>query len=71
MKKETAVDEAPDAQSTENEMTRSIEDLGQDVFHDFDFNHPVFNERLNDVLDEQLRLCPISRSNVGTGYWWA
>lgn len=56
--------------ANENEIARAIEDLGHDVFNDFDFNLPVFNERINDVLDEQLRLCPVARSNVGTGYWW-
>jgi len=62
--------EQPGGRDSKEEIAASIEKLGHDVFNDFDFNHPIFNERINDVLDEQLRLCPVARSNVGTGYWW-
>lgn len=70
MNNEIASGDALDSRSVDDDMARSIENLGHDVFNDFDFNHPIFNERINDVLDEQLRLCPIARSNVGSGYWW-
>lgn len=43
---------------------------GDDIFGDFDFNAPSFNEHMNEILDEQLRHCPVARSNVGSGYWW-
>lgn len=43
---------------------------GSDVFANFDYNAPVFNEHMNDILDDQLRHCPVARSNVGSGYWW-
>lgn len=70
VKENAETGEVRDTGADENPMARSIEDFGHDVFNDFDFNHPIFNERINDVLDEQLRLCPVARSNVGTGYWW-
>lgn len=43
---------------------------GRDIFTDFDYNSPEFNAQMNAILDEQLRHCPVARSNVGTGYWW-
>jgi cytochrome P450 len=41
-----------------------------DVFNNFDFNKPSFNSHMNEILDTQLKQCPIARSQVGTGYWW-
>lgn len=46
-----------------------IEKYGRDMFDDFDFDAPVFNERINDVLDDMLAHCPVARSNTGSGYW--
>ena len=47
-----------------------IERFGRDIFNDFDFNDPGFNEQINEVLDEQLKHCSAVRSQVGEGYWW-
>ena len=44
-----------------------IERFGRDIFNDFDFNDPGFNEQINEVLDEQLKHCPAVRSQVGEG----
>lgn len=44
--------------------------FGRDIFRDFDYDDPHFNTRFNETLETQLRHCPVSRSNVGTGYWW-
>lgn len=44
--------------------------FGQDIFRDFDYEDPKFNDTFFDVLDEQLAHCPVARSNVGHGYWW-
>ena len=44
--------------------------FGRDIYRDFDYDDPKFNERFVETLDSQLRHCPVSRSNVGSGYWW-
>ena len=44
--------------------------FGRDIFRDFDYEDPKFNDTFFDVLDEQLAHCPVARSNVGTGFWW-
>lgn len=44
--------------------------FGRDVFRDFDYDDPGFNDKFVETLDTQLRHCPVARSNVGTGYWW-
>ena len=44
--------------------------FGRDVFRDFDYDDPKFNDTFFEVLDEQLAHCPVARSNVGHGYWW-
>lgn len=46
-----------------------IEKYGRDIFIDFDFDAPVFNERMHDILDDMLAHCPVARSNSGTGFW--
>ena len=46
-----------------------IAKYGRDIFNDFDFDDPVFNERVYDILDDMLAHCPVARSNTGTGYW--
>jgi cytochrome P450 len=42
---------------------------GRDIYHDFDLDAPVFNDRLLDVLDDLVEKCPVARSQVGTGFW--
>lgn len=44
--------------------------FGRDIFNDFDFNDPVFNDRFGEILEEHLAHCPVAWSNDGTGYWW-
>ena len=44
--------------------------FGRDIFRDFDFEDPNFNDHFFDILDAQLAHCPVARSNVGDGYWW-
>jgi cytochrome P450 len=44
--------------------------FGQDIFRDFNYDDPGFNAHFAETLDTQLKHCPVSRSNVGTGYWW-
>lgn len=41
----------------------------RDMFSDFDIEDPEFNDRFYDVLDEFVDKCPVTRSNVGEGYW--
>lgn len=52
----------------------SVEELkarfGRDIFRDFDYDDPKFNEKFNEVLETHLQHCPVARSNVGSGYWW-
>lgn len=44
--------------------------FGRDIFRDFSFEDASFNENFFDILDAQLKHCPVARSNVGHGYWW-
>ena len=44
--------------------------FGRDIFNDFDYDDPRFNEQFTEVLEEHLAHCPVARSNVGTGFWW-
>ena len=44
--------------------------FGRDIFGDFDYDDPRFNEQFTEVLSEHLAHCPVARSNVGTGFWW-
>lgn len=41
----------------------------RDMFKDFDFESPEFNERFDEVLNEMAAKCPMARSEVGHGYW--
>lgn len=41
----------------------------RDMFSDFDIEDPEFNENFYDVLDSFVAKCPVTRSNVGEGYW--
>src|SRR5689334_595734 len=52
-------------------MTQSEEriDFRRDWTKDFDFEDPEFNERFDDVIDSLASGCPMSRSEVGHGYW--
>lgn len=49
-------------------MTTS-EQFRRDIYSDFDIEDPEFNDRFYDVLDEFVDKCPVTRSNVGEGYW--
>ena len=42
--------------------------FGRDIARDFDLDDPMFNERFDEVLNFMVNKCPISYSNVGTGY---
>ena len=43
--------------------------LARDYHGDFDHEDPEFNQRFDDVLDDLVARCPMSRSNKGHGYW--
>ncbi|WP_067662273.1 cytochrome P450 [Nocardia miyunensis] len=40
----------------------------RDMFTDFDFEDPEFNERFDEVLDEMAAKCPVAHSRTGHGY---
>ena len=44
--------------------------FGRDIFRDFDYDDPAFNDKFVETLETHLQHCPVARSNVGTGYWW-
>ena len=44
--------------------------FGRDIFREFDFDDPKFNDTFVDTLQAHLAYCPVARSTVGTGYWW-
>lgn len=44
--------------------------FGRDIFRDFDYDDPHFNDQFNEVLETHLAHCPVARSNVGSGFWW-
>jgi cytochrome P450 len=52
---------------TSEEMKASF---GRDIFRDFDYDAPEFNEKFVETIEAHLNYCPVARSNVGTGYWW-
>lgn len=58
---------APEKVPTSDELK---ERFGRDIFRDFDYEDPKFNDTFFDVLDTQLAHCPVAKSNVGHGYWW-
>lgn len=41
----------------------------RDMLTDFDIEDPEFNDRFYDVLDTFVDKCPVTRSNVGKGYF--
>ncbi|MGQ0624635.1 MAG: cytochrome P450 [Sporichthyaceae bacterium] len=41
----------------------------RDFHKDFDFEDPEFNERFDEITDDLASTCPMSRSEVGHGYW--
>lgn len=45
------------------------EKFDRDMFSDFDIEDPEFNDRFYDVLDSFVAKCPVTRSNVGDGFW--
>ena len=42
--------------------------FNRDMFNDFDFEDPEFNERFYDVLDAFVGRCPVAHSTTGDGY---
>jgi len=62
------------AGSTETDRAPTPSELkarfGRDIFNDFDFNDPRFNDQIDEVLETHLAHCPVARSNDGHGYWW-
>ncbi|WP_245713662.1 cytochrome P450 [Nocardia vaccinii] len=40
----------------------------RDMFNDFDFESPEFNERFDEVIDAFAESCPVAHSKVGHGY---
>jgi len=46
------------------------ERFGRDIFRDFDYDDPKFNDKFVEIQEAHLNHCPVARSNVGTGYWW-
>lgn len=44
--------------------------FGRDIFRDFDFDDPRFNDQFVETLETHLEHCPVAHSNVGKGYWW-
>lgn len=45
--------------------------LARDYHRNFDHEDPEFNLRFDEVLDELVARCPMSRSDKGHGYWVA
>lgn len=43
--------------------------FGRDMFEDFNFDDPAFNDKHYEVQDSLLAHCPVARSNIGAGYW--
>lgn len=43
--------------------------FARDFRKDFDFEDPEFNERFDEITDDLAGTCPMSRSDVGHGYW--
>lgn len=41
----------------------------RDFHKDFDFEDPEFNTRFDEIVDDLAARCPMSRSEVGHGYW--
>ena len=62
---------APSSSAEGRKPTREelIARYGRDMFNDFNFDDPAFNEHIYEILDGMLKHCPVARSNVGTGYW--
>lgn len=40
----------------------------RDMFGDFDFEDPEFNENFDEILNEMAAKCPVAHSSVGHGY---
>ena len=54
---------------TDADVAESMAKYGRDIYHDFDMNDPVFNEKFHDIVDDLVEKCPVARSNVGSGYY--
>ncbi|QHE73171.1 cytochrome P450 [Rhodococcus sp. WAY2] len=46
----------------------SVQPFKRDMFSDFDFEDPEFNERFDEVLNEMAAKCPVAHSQSGHGY---
>lgn len=49
-------------------QTPAARPFKRDMFNDFDFEDPEFNERFDEVLNEMAAKCPVAHSQVGHGY---
>ncbi|MBS9376518.1 Camphor 5-monooxygenase [Rhodococcus sp. B50] len=49
-------------------QTPPVQPFKRDMFNDFDFEDPEFNERFEDVLNEMAAKCPVAHSKTGHGY---
>ncbi|MDN2495242.1 cytochrome P450 [Nocardia nova] len=45
-----------------------VQPFKRDMFTDFDFEDPEFNERFDEVLNEMAAKCPVAHSRTGHGY---
>lgn len=51
----------------QSEQTRQCP-FDRDMFNDFDFESPEFNEQFDDVINAFAQSCPVAHSNAGHGY---
>jgi len=54
---------------TEADVDSSIREYGRDIYHDFDLDDPVFNDRHVEIIDDLVEKCPVAHSKVGKGYY--
>lgn len=52
-------------------MDEAVHVAGRDWSNDADLDAPDFNDNFNEVVSTLAGVCPVSRSEVGTGYWIA
>lgn len=50
-------------------VTQESLSLVRDFGADFDHEDPEFNSRFDEVIDDLVERCPVSRSEKGHGYW--
>jgi hypothetical protein len=54
---------------TQGDVEEAEARYGRDIYHDFDLNAPVWNDRFYEINDDLVARCPVARSEVGQGYW--